>query len=196
MANREVQEIAVRCYHHKQAHYLKAYLKEKKYEGEYLNKEFNGVKLTKASLVAGMHLVGHEKIGEYITSNGSKIAQDANGTKCTDYMELFSDSRYDQVDMDYKTHQKAYEQKLTHEQVQLSDNKQEQLIKAVEYYKKLKELDKRLQKLFQKFDTDSVETVENEINKLKEQLNNEFQIYVQELSNNLAQKKSRTICKI
>lgn len=84
LANREVQEIAVRYYHHRQACYLKEYLEKKNYKEEYLNKEFNGMKLTKASLAAGMHLVGHKKMGEYITSNGSKVAQDQNGTKCTE----------------------------------------------------------------------------------------------------------------
>lgn len=196
LANREVQEIAVRCYHHKQASYLNAYLKEKKYEGEYLNKEFNGIKLTKASLVAGMHLVGHQKIGEYITSSGSKVAQDANGTKCTDYMKLFSDPRYDIIDMDYKTRQKEYEQKLFQQQIQLlSAEQQEQLLTAAKYYKKLKELDARLEKLFKKFDTETLETAKNEINKLNEQFNIELQNYQKELNSNLAQKNQELYAK-
>lgn len=196
LANREVQEIAVRCYHHKQASYLKAYLKEKKYEGEYLNKEFNGVKLTKASLVAGMHLVGHQKIGEYITSSGSKVAQDQNGTKCTDYMKLFSDPRYDIIDMDYKTRQKEYEQKLFQQQIQLlSAEQQEQLLTAAKYYKKLKELDERLQKLFQKFYADNIETAQQEADKLHKQLNTELQNYQNELSVAFEQKNQELYAK-
>ncbi len=188
LANREVQEIAVRYYHHKQACYLKEYLEKANYKEEYLNKEFNGMKLTNASLVAGMHLVGHKKMGEYITSNGSKIAQDQNGTKCTDYMKLFSDPRYNIIDMDYKTRQKDYEQELAQKQPQLTDNQQKQLLKAAEYYNKLKELDERLKKIFQKFAADNLKMAQNEINQLNAQLNSEFQNYVKELSAAFEQK--------
>lgn len=103
-------------------------------------------------------------------------------------MQLFSDPRYNIMDMDYKTRQKDYEQKVAQKQPQLTDNQQKQLLKAAEYYNKLKELDERLKKIFQKFAADNLKMAQNEINQLNAQLNSEFQNYVKELSAAFEQK--------
>lgn len=196
LTNPEVQEIAIREYHHMVERYLKSYLKKEfNYTQEYHGKEIGGILMTKGAILAAGHLVGHTKLAQFIASNGTKDATDGNGVPCSEYLRFFSDRRYDQVDIDYKTRQKDYEQKILNEKIEKYQIDPKQLLQVAEYYKKLKELDERLQKLFQKFDADNVETAQKEANKLHEQLTCELQNYIKELSASFEQKNQELYAK-
>ena len=74
---------------------LKGYLKA---NGalDYVGKEINGIKITEQGLMAASHLVGagskKRSTGVIGMLKSGKIPADANGTKATDYMKMFSGS--------------------------------------------------------------------------------------------------------
>ena len=59
----------------------------------YVGKVINGVKITKAGLIAGTHLGGIGSVQRYLTSNGQVNVHDANGTSIADYIQAFSQYR-------------------------------------------------------------------------------------------------------
>lgn len=49
----------------------------------------NGVKLTKAGLISGAHLVGHVGLQRYVQSKGETDPKDAYRTACSEYVNRF-----------------------------------------------------------------------------------------------------------
>jgi len=78
-----VQNIAVREYHQKIWFYLRNY-------HFYEDKEVGGIVLTKSSMLAGAHLVGHDKVKIFINSEGELDGGDGNLVLCSTYMRKFS----------------------------------------------------------------------------------------------------------
>lgn len=66
----------------KNKHYLCNYM-------SYVGKTINGVKITKAGMLAGAHLCGYKKVKEFLETG--KVAEDGFGTKITEYFELMQD---------------------------------------------------------------------------------------------------------
>lgn len=60
-----------------------------KYE-DFIGMEINGIPITKAGLLAGMHLGGLGGIKLFLLSNGRVDKKDAYGTKVSDYIKEFS----------------------------------------------------------------------------------------------------------
>lgn len=63
-------------------HYLRKYYK-------YIGKEINGIKITESGLLASSHLVGNKIVKKFLNTGGETDLADANGVKCSDYMEQF-----------------------------------------------------------------------------------------------------------
>ena len=64
-------------------HYLKNY---HNYDGRIIN----GIKITKSGMIAAAHLVGHNDLKKFLTSDGKDMSQDGNGVFCTKYLKDFS----------------------------------------------------------------------------------------------------------
>lgn len=56
---------------------------------KYNGKVVNGVKITRAGILAGAHFAGSHGVRAYLTGNGSNVT-DARGTTMTKYMSYFS----------------------------------------------------------------------------------------------------------
>ncbi len=85
LSHPEVQDKAIKEYHSLiWNRYLKNY---KKYEGS----EINGIVLTKAAMVSCAHLVGKDRLKEFINSNGMIDKKDGNQVPCSTYMKKFGD---------------------------------------------------------------------------------------------------------
>ena len=86
-----IQLQAIRDYHALIWHeYLKDYQR-------YIGKKIGDITLTKSGMIAAAHLVGAGSVKEFIRSNGSKIAKDANNVPCTSYMLQFSNYDLDHL---------------------------------------------------------------------------------------------------
>jgi hypothetical protein len=69
-------------------HYLRRYKK-------YIGQTIGGIKITESGLVGAAHLVGNGGIKKFLRSGGKKDDTDGNGTKCSEYLKLFSDYEID-----------------------------------------------------------------------------------------------------
>lgn len=70
--------------------YMKANHKELKYLiDKYDGKIVNGIKITRAGILAGAHFAGSHGVRKYLQGTGSNIS-DARGTTLTKYMKYFS----------------------------------------------------------------------------------------------------------
>lgn len=58
-----------------------------RYEG----KKINGVRISRATVLAGAHFAGSEGMRNYLVSNGTAATTDGNGTTITKYMTHFND---------------------------------------------------------------------------------------------------------
>lgn len=57
----------------------------------YTGQTLNGTTLTKSGMIAATHLVGTQKLIDFVKSGGTAIAADANGTSILDYLRKFAD---------------------------------------------------------------------------------------------------------
>jgi hypothetical protein len=69
-------------------HYLRRYKK-------YIGQTIGGIKITESGLLGAAHLVGNGGIKKFLRSGGKKDDTDGNGTKCSEYLKLFSDYEID-----------------------------------------------------------------------------------------------------
>jgi len=58
---------------------------------KYIGKEIGGIKVTRSGMIGGAHLVGPSALAKFLKSNGQQVPVDGNGTKITEYIQLFSD---------------------------------------------------------------------------------------------------------
>lgn len=63
-------------------HYLRDYM-------DYVGKTIGGIDISLSGMLAGAHLVGHSAVKNFLKSDGKKDIEDANGTKCSEYMTKF-----------------------------------------------------------------------------------------------------------
>ena len=57
----------------------------------YVNDTINGIRITKAGMLAGAHLKGHVYVALYLKTNGMVNGADANGVKVEQYIKMMSD---------------------------------------------------------------------------------------------------------
>lgn len=57
---------------------------------KYIGKTINGQQITESGLLAGAHLVGINKLKEYLRSNGKTNPKDGNGVKVSQYISEFA----------------------------------------------------------------------------------------------------------
>lgn len=69
--------------------YLKPYIKQ------YTGKTIAGIKITKAGILAGAHLVGHAEVKRFLETNGDEVPFDGNQTPVTKYMKKFQNTKLD-----------------------------------------------------------------------------------------------------
>ncbi|AVP87680.1 hypothetical protein phytr_7420 [Candidatus Phycorickettsia trachydisci] len=81
--NRVVQNIAIREYHKIVWGYLKSH---HQYEGQVIK----GIKLTKAGMISAAHLVGSDRLKQFIDTQGQEDKDDGNKIKCSQYLQDFS----------------------------------------------------------------------------------------------------------
>lgn len=79
----KAQNAAVRAYHQKLCHYIRAYGLE-----EYRGEKYCGVRITKSGLLAAAHLVGVKNLAKGLASGDA--VYDGNGVPASEYMDLFS----------------------------------------------------------------------------------------------------------
>ncbi|KAG4067553.1 hypothetical protein HA402_005325 [Bradysia odoriphaga] len=82
--NPDIQTRAIRAYH---SIVWNQYLPE--YVRSSVGRVINGVTLTISGLIAGAHLVGHERLARYVRTNGQEDACDEIGTRCSEYVRQF-----------------------------------------------------------------------------------------------------------
>jgi len=61
------------------------------YFSHYIGKTINGVKITKAGLLAAAHLGGNGSVKKFLSSNGKINKKDAYNTSIKDYLQKFSE---------------------------------------------------------------------------------------------------------
>lgn len=83
--NSQAQENAIRKYMKKQWEYAKSYGYDKN-----IGTVINGNEITPSGLLAGMHLIGHTGIGNYLKNNGQKKITDGYDTNVEEYLKKFS----------------------------------------------------------------------------------------------------------
>ena len=57
---------------------------------QYDGKTIGGVAITKSGMLGGAHLVGAGGLRKFLRSNGQTVPTDGNGTKITEYIQLFA----------------------------------------------------------------------------------------------------------
>ena len=57
---------------------------------QYDGKTIGGVAITKSGMLGGAHLVGPRGLQTFLNSNGKTVPADGNGTKITEYIQLFA----------------------------------------------------------------------------------------------------------
>ena len=83
--NPKAQENAQRIFKKRQWGYLMNGGIEK-----YINKEIKGHRMTPSGLLVGAHLCGHEKVMNYVRSDGVHNAKDGNGVTVESYIRKFN----------------------------------------------------------------------------------------------------------
>ena len=99
--NIDVQEIIVREYHEL------IWTKKLNDYHKYVNKQINGINLTKNGMIAASHLVGSNSVKKFIDSEGRLIQKDRLNTSIIDYLQLFANTTGD-----YSTDINKFYQKL------------------------------------------------------------------------------------
>tara|TARA_R110000772_G_scaffold9601_2_gene31417 strand:+ start:1987 stop:2892 length:906 start_codon:yes stop_codon:yes gene_type:complete len=69
-------------------HYLRRYYK-------YIGKTIGGIHVTESGLLGAAHLVGNGGVKKFLRSGGKNDDTDGNGTKCSEYLKLFSNYKLD-----------------------------------------------------------------------------------------------------
>jgi hypothetical protein len=83
LGNPELQDTVMVTYMRANQQYLRKLLD--RYDGRVIN----GVKITRATLLAGAHFAGPHTVRLFITTHDTQNFEDANGTKLTWYMKKF-----------------------------------------------------------------------------------------------------------
>lgn len=84
--NPQAQDNAMLEFKKKQWGYLKNAGVEK-----YIGKTINGINITESGVLSGAHLVGQKELIKYLSSNGTYIPKDGNGTSVEEYLKKFAD---------------------------------------------------------------------------------------------------------
>lgn len=57
---------------------------------QYIGKTVGGIKMTRAGMIGGSHLLGAGNLRKFLVSDGSNAPKDGNGVPITEYIQLFS----------------------------------------------------------------------------------------------------------